>query len=168
MDSQALRIRVIEPRNYDAVAELTARVYLDEGFSEASAEGRLRDMESRARETTVLVAEIGGAIVGAVSMLGHGSAFAQIVGDGEAEIRLLAVDPAQRGQGIAEALVRRVIALAQDGCERLVLSTQPSMEAAQRLYARLGFERVPERDWRRASGRPMLVFALTLAGAKQV
>ena len=54
--------------------------------------------------------------------------------------------------------MRRCIELAQRrGFSRLVLSTQPAMLAAQRLYARLGFERLPERDWQTDAGGEQLV-----------
>ena len=51
------------------------------------------------------------------------------------------------------------------GCGCLVLSTQPSMAAAQRLYRAEGFERAPSRDWVHANGSERLVFARALAAA---
>jgi ribosomal protein S18 acetylase RimI-like enzyme len=35
----------------------------------------------------------------------------------------------------------------------IVLSTQPSMRAAHRLYSEAGFRRAPARDWKRPDGR---------------
>jgi len=62
---------------------------------------------------------------------------------------MLAVDPAARGQGIGERLMRAGIEAAfAAGAERVVLSTTPAMEAAQRLYERMGLRREPERDER--------------------
>jgi ribosomal protein S18 acetylase RimI-like enzyme len=74
---------------------------------------------------------------------------ADIALPGEAEIRMLAVAHEARGQGAGEALVRACVdrARATDGCVRVVLSTQRTMHAAHRIYERLGFVRVPERDW---------------------
>lgn len=155
-------IRAAEPADFDAIAELTARVYIDEGFSPESAESVLRNVAARAAATTLLVAidEPSGAVAGAVSLVPPGSPFRQIGRDDELEVRLLAVDPALRGHGTGEALVRACLEAAAREAKAVVLSTQPTMEAAQRLYARLGFERRPERDWQRASGRPMLVYRL--------
>ena len=51
------------------------------------------------------------------------------------------VDGAARGRGVGEALNRRALALAAEGGARTVdLTSRPSREAANRLYARLGFE----------------------------
>ena len=42
----------------------------------------------------------------------------------------------------------------------MVLSTDPRMTAAHRLYERLGFRRLPERDWTPVPGIDLLVYAL--------
>lgn len=45
----------------------------------------------------------------------------------------------------------------------MVLSTQPTMRDAHRLYERLGFSRQPHRDWQSStSRRSMLVYSLAL------
>lgn len=59
---------------------------------------------------------------------------------GEAEIKRLYVRPTARGTGLGERLVRAVSDRALDaGYTALRLDTLASMEAAMRLYARLGF-----------------------------
>jgi GNAT superfamily N-acetyltransferase len=56
------------------------------------------------------------------------------------EMKRLYVRPAYQGSGLGRALVEKVIALARGaGYGEMFLDTLPSMEAAQRLYARLGF-----------------------------
>ena len=68
-----------------------------------------------------------------------------------------------RGQGIGEALVLHCVRRARkEGRPALVLSTKPEMRAAQRLYARLGFTRTPERDWEYAPGKGLLTYRLRL------
>ncbi len=82
----------------------------------------------------------------------------------EAEFRTLAVAGAGRGQGAGEALVRACIARARaiEGCGLLVISTQPTMAAARRLYERLGFVRMPERDWMPVPHITLLTYGLEL------
>jgi ribosomal protein S18 acetylase RimI-like enzyme len=92
-----------------------------------------------------------------------GSQFADIAEGAEAEIRMLATAKAARGRGVGEALVRDCVRRAAgEGRPALVLSTKPVMVAAQRLYARLGFERMPERDWEYAPGKGLLTFCFVI------
>ena len=61
---------------------------------------------------------------------------------------MLAVSPLARGRGIGEelALFGLETATAQ-GASRVAISTMESMDAAHRLYEKLGFVREPEMDW---------------------
>uniref|UniRef100_UPI003D79A3FB GNAT family N-acetyltransferase n=2 Tax=Nocardia TaxID=1817 RepID=UPI003D79A3FB len=61
-------------------------------------------------------------------------------------------------------LVRSVIEIARaESLAAVVLTTMPAMADARRLYDRLGFERVPQRDWTTSSGLPLTVMRLPLA-----
>ena len=81
-----------------------------------------------------------------------------------AEIRTLAVAPAASGEGIGEALTRAMIDLARDGgFGSVVLSSSTTMRAAHRLYERLGFVRLPERDWTPGRGIQLVAYELPLA-----
>ena len=59
-----------------------------------------------------------------------------------AHVEDLVVDEAVRGQGIGDALVHHALGVAREaGANGVALTTNPSREAANRLYQRLGFKR---------------------------
>ena len=64
---------------------------------------------------------------------------------GVGEIKRVYLRPAARGQGLAEALMQRLLDDARGfGLHTLRLDSAPFMAAAQRLYERLGFvDRAP-------------------------
>lgn len=157
-------VRPVAEAEHGATADLIASVYIGEGFSAETARDTLRDVASRAAHARVFVAvDASGAILGTATLVPHGTPSSQIAAQGEMEVRLVAVSPASRGRGIGELLMNICISEARArGAAMLVLSTQTTMEAAQRLYSRLGFTRQPGRDWVRSSGPTMLVYALPL------
>ena len=86
-------------------------------------------------------------ILGTVMLQPWPAAGEVVRGAGEAEIRALAVAPAAQGTGIGDALLQAVIERARlRSVGHLVLLTSKSMVTAQRLYARSGFARLPDRD----------------------
>jgi len=69
------------------------------------------------------------------------------------EIRLLAVLPTARGQGIGRALAKECIRRArQSGVPAITLHTTDMMNIAMRMYERMGFVRVPPLDFSPAEG----------------
>ncbi|MET9430284.1 MULTISPECIES: GNAT family N-acetyltransferase [unclassified Streptomyces] len=174
-----ITIRAVRPEEYEALGELTAQAYLGDGLL-AFADSdeyliELRDVARRAAEAEVLVAVERGAVepgavqqaerlLGGVTFTAGGGPLAELAGDGEAEIRMLAVARADRRRGAGEALVRACVerARAADGCRRVVLSSQQAMRTAHRVYERLGFVRTPERDWVPVPGVTLHTYALPL------
>ncbi|MGW1782216.1 GNAT family N-acetyltransferase [Streptomyces sp. NPDC002143] len=148
-----IRIRAVRPTEHDALGELTARAYLDDGLLDFGESDEylheLKDVAKRTAAAEVLVAVEGDAVLGGVTFVPSGGAMADIARPGGAEIRMLAVAREVRGRGAGEALVRACLdrARAAEGCTAVVLSTQRTMAAAHRIYERLGFVRTPERDW---------------------
>lgn len=156
-------VRAVQPAEHAAVADLTARVYRDEGFSSPEYEAQLRAVPSRADTATVLVAEVDGQLAGAVTVATRGGEWAEQSAPGEAVIRMLVVDPAVRGAGTGEALMRGCLEAARaDGCSLVRLSSQEGMTAAHRLYERLGFVRTPDLDWSPEPGMQLRTYALPL------
>ena len=162
-----MEIRAARPEEYDAVGGLTVRVYVGEGFVAPDSPYLpiLRDAAGRAAAAELLVAVDGsGTLLGSVAFAPSGSEYAEVADPGEAGFRMLVVDPAARGRGVGEALVRACVARATAlGCLRVRLSTQRDMHAAHQLYERLGFVRSPERDWSPLPGVDLITYALELA-----
>ena len=78
---------------------------------------------------------------------------------------MLAVDPAHRRQGVAEALVGVCLERARElGYDGLVLSSLEVQAPAQRIYRRLGFRRDPDRDWSPVEGVDLKAFVLRFDG----
>jgi len=143
--------RTALPADFDRVAEVTSAAFLAGPYGHVHASPHRQkfemDVAARAAHGAVIVALDtdrfdGNPIVGATSLLRAGTPHARLATDGEAEIRLLAVDPAAQGLGIGDALVRASIDLAREwGAERVVLDTGSLNVKAQRLYLRAGFQR---------------------------
>lgn len=145
----ALIIRTATERDAETVGELTERAYRADGFpiSDEYA-ARLRDAITRINKATVLVAEMDDRIVATVTLATHENPLTEIAKPDELEVRMLAVAPEERRQGVAETLMSAAMKHAQNlGLKALVLSTEPPMSSARRLYEKLGFTRQPDRDW---------------------
>ena len=125
----------------------------------------LRDVARRAAGAELLVAAEpdSGRVVGTVTFVPDGGPLGEIAGPREAEFRMLAVDPGGQGRGVGTALMRQVIDDSRSrGKEAVVCSSQAGMRAAHAVYERLGFQRVPERDWSPVPGVDLLAFAICL------
>ena len=155
----ALNTRVADERDAATIGELTERAYRADGFlnSEKYA-ARLRDAATRMADAIVLVAELDGRIVATVTLATHGSPLAEIAKPDELEVRMLAVAPEARRQGIAGKLMSDAMTHVQNlGLNALVLSTETPMSGAHRLYEKLGYIRQPDRDWS-VTGYELLVY----------
>jgi ribosomal protein S18 acetylase RimI-like enzyme len=145
-----IEVRTAEPADYDAIGRLSVAAYEADGqlAGEHGYEKVLADVATRAAEGVVLVAVEETAVLGAVLFVLPGSRYAELCGPDEAEFRMLAVDPAAQGRGAGELLVRACLnRAAEAGARGLRISVRDFAAPAQRLYARLGFTRTPDRDW---------------------
>jgi N-acetylglutamate synthase-like GNAT family acetyltransferase len=83
------------------------------------------------------IAEKDGARVGSVMLVK--------ASEDTAQLRLLLVEPEARGHGLAKRLVEECIQFSRAaGYRKLILVTHASLDAAQHIYAKLGFRMVGE------------------------
>lgn len=170
LDTSTVVVRRARPSEYAAVGELGVAAYTSAGVLDPSGSYAevLRDTAHRAREAELLVAtDDEGRLLGTVTVCRPGSACAEISEEGELEFRALAVAPSMTGQGIGRRLVEAVIEAARrEGRHRVVLSVLDSNTTARRLYERLGFRRLPERDHRPQPDVRLAAYALDLPMSK--
>jgi ribosomal protein S18 acetylase RimI-like enzyme len=161
-------VRPALPQELPAAGELVATAYLADGAVQPGDPylEDLRDAADRALDSVVLVAVDGDALVGTVTWCPAGSSHREVAVDGEGEFRSLGVAPSARGRGVGELLVRACLRHAvEEGYTAVALSSAEWMAAAHRLYARLGFRRTPERDWRPVPDVQLLAYRLELTSA---
>jgi ribosomal protein S18 acetylase RimI-like enzyme len=163
-----LEVREVTPEEFEEAGRVTALAYREFATTgSADWDGYLRqlaDVEDRAGRTTVLVAVEDGAILGTATLEIDGRVDAEEeppLDPDEAHIRMLGVDPATRGRGVASALMRECLARArQAGRARITLNTTHRMEAAQAMYGSMGFARKPDRVF--PDGFVLLTYELAL------
>lgn len=159
-------VRRAVPSELDAVGELTVRAYAADGYlaPDDPYAAELRAADARAAQAELLVAaDEDGTLLGTVTFTLPGSPWAEISRPGEAEFRMLAVDPGARGRGVGGALAQWCVDRArEEGCGALALSSLAEMHAAHRIYRRMGFVREPERDWQPAPGVQLVAYVLAL------
>jgi predicted N-acetyltransferase YhbS len=163
-----LEIRLARPEEFAAIGEVTVEAYQHGGFLSHNAEpgyaDKLRDAASRA-EHAELMAAVGpdGTVLGSVTVARPGTCYSEVSREGELEFRMLAVSPSATGRGIGAALTNAVLDRARElGASRVVLCSLDIMTTAHRMYERLGFMRIPGRDWSPAPGVTLIAYALDL------
>jgi ribosomal protein S18 acetylase RimI-like enzyme len=124
----------------------------------------LRDVASRARHATILVAVEDHEVLGTVTYVRDtGSPLARQRNDDEASIRMLAVTPKRKREGIGRALSLACIERARaDGKRAVVLHADEIMLASRALYEKLGFRREPSRDYAPDEDTMLLAYVLDL------
>ena len=144
-------IRPATGDDFEVVGELTVNAYIEGGYLDADHPYAeiLRNAADRARRGTVFVAELDGQVAGAVMITYPGQPYTEVALERELEVRMLAVDPKMQGRGLARALMNYILDIGRRDPEvdRIILTSNQAMLAAHKLYASLGFVRVPERDW---------------------
>ena len=162
-----LRIRALtEDDDLDAFGRIVLGSYLalPDMPREPDYEAELADVAARVGNGVVLGAFLGETPAGCVTFVADASSpYAEALLPGESSFRMLAVDTAAQGRGIGEALTRRCLAdAAEIGSVAMFIYSGSWMHTAHRLYLRLGFEFVPERDWRVDPGIHLLAMRRSL------
>lgn len=148
---------------HDDIGELLVEVYGGGQLVSPSYLEWIADSANRSGaaglETLVAFLPGSGRMLGTVALAHPGGGYHYSQAQTEAQLRLLATRPEARGHGVGTALVAECIARTKlAGYSGLSLDTMTTMPEAQRLYSRLGFDRVPERDEIARSGDPMLAY----------
>jgi GNAT superfamily N-acetyltransferase len=162
------------PASDAALEAVLHRVYVDEGFTppeRAASLFRASAVRARGDILCAWAREEPTRPVGLIIVVPSTSAARKIARDDEAEIHLLAVEKPYRAGGVGRRLVESAEFAAQRaGSTGVVLWTQPTMLAAQHLYATRGFSRAPARDAEISalSGRTFLVYEKRLAPRRAI
>jgi GNAT superfamily N-acetyltransferase len=142
----------------DAIRDLTLAAYEEysvQPFWAGFRRALLATLDAEEESVERIVAERAGTLVGGV-WLYPPQAKAYVHGPvsaGWPEVRLMAVAPSARGQGIGAALLNECERRARrSGATTLGLHTHDAMQAAIRLYERAGFVRAPELDFQPPAG----------------
>ncbi len=168
-----LRIRDAGPSDQESIRIVTLKAYQEYApqVSTLLWEGYRQNILDTLAEVTPaeqIVAEQNGTILGTVLLYPAGLTFQRSDGAPTPrselpEVRLLAVAPSQRGQGIGAALMDECVRRARaSGAAALTLHTTDIMQAAMGLYERMGFVRAPELDFKPAPELTIKGFRLSL------
>jgi len=168
----ALHIREARPSDHDAISALTLAAYQEYAqLMRAHWHGYRQNILTTladVKPAEQIVAEQDGHMVGTVLLYPAGTVFSSADGLQVMlrwpEVRLLAVTPGARGQGVGTALMHECVRRArQAGAAALTLHTTDIMQAAMRLYERMGFLRAPELDFHPAPDLTVKGYRLNLA-----
>lgn len=159
-----MELRRARPDEYAEIGDVTLAAYAPylDGSSEPYRD-RLRDAAARDREAELWVAVDDDGLLGTVTVVTDGSPWREIAGPNEGEFRMLAVHPNAQGRGVGAALVDLVLDRSRRrGHDAVVLCTLAAMTPAIGVYERLGFRRLPERDWTPLPGVDLIAFGRDL------
>jgi ribosomal protein S18 acetylase RimI-like enzyme len=116
-----------------------AKRFIPPGRNAEEHYGRFLVGEIGGRDTVVLAAEQGGAVIGYCSAGLEGKDWLALRGPAGAIYDII-IDPNARGHGSGRRLLDAMLAaLAERGAPQVVLSTATQNEIAQRLFAEAGF-----------------------------
>lgn len=148
----------------DEISELLWSVYVDGGYTNNERAKTIFNPASiRQRGEIICIRSKADHVPAGMIILVFSTSPAKKFASGtEAEIHLLAVKHSFRNKGIGKSLVNEVLARAKSkGVGKILLWTQSTMPAAQRLYERAGFIHLEQKDFTEG-GRNFLFYEKTL------
>lgn len=124
----------------------------------------LGDVAGRAARTLVLAAACGAGVIGTATVELEATIEEEgTLAPGQANFRMLAVDPRRRGLGIGHRLVAECLERARAAGKRVAsLHTLEQMTAAAEIYREFGFERNAAADVRLSPDTTLLAYRLEL------
>jgi predicted N-acetyltransferase YhbS len=157
-------IRAARAEEFATIGEITVEAYTAGGFLGENAEpayaDKLRDAASRAEHAELVAAvDADGTVLGTVTVVHPGTRYSEVSREGELEFRMIAVRPSATGRGVGAALTGAVLDRARElNAQRVVLCSLDIMTTAHRMYERVGFTRLPDRDWSPAPGVNLVAY----------
>jgi GNAT superfamily N-acetyltransferase len=177
MNRNGWKIRDAKPTDHDEILSLTLSSYVQyqpqmkgmwdlykENIIQTLADVRDAIAEGNAAEQILVETTDSGKIIGSVVLFPARSPLHDSNHDEKTpKVRLLAVLPSARGQGVATALMLECIHRSRKtGAESILLRTIDMMDVAIQMYQRMGFERDPTMDGTVSSGDTLKAFRLNL------
>jgi GNAT superfamily N-acetyltransferase len=147
-------IREARPEDDKAIGELLVEAYITQYakkipevvYSEER-KAFLRDVASRRKECTILVAEVDGEVGGTVALYPPGANGSEAWLPDTADLRALATAVRYHGQGLAQPLLAATEVLAKQwGVDAITLHVRRGALGVGRMYERRGYQRTPSGD----------------------
>jgi GNAT superfamily N-acetyltransferase len=141
-------VRPAVESDLDEVGRITVDAYTaGPGAGTREYVARLRDARTRLDDAELYVAELDGVIAGSITLARPGELHSEIAHGNELEVRYLSVDPSLWGHGVAKELMAKARDVAAAEHRVLVLDVIDHNTKAHDMYTKLGFVRVPKRDF---------------------
>jgi GNAT superfamily N-acetyltransferase len=160
-------VRDALPPEFDALTDVVMTAYgdfeafVDDEFKAGFAAEVPQLMKDE--HTEVILAELGGELVGSITFYPDGRFYEDGVPADWACLRTLAVLPSARGRGVGRALMTECLERARNlGRTRMLLHTISFMSAAIALHESLGFRRAPDLDVEYAPGVTVIAYLMDL------
>ena len=124
----------------------------------------IMDVRSRLGKSDLIVAEVNHRLAGCVTLYLNGAqSLPEVWHRDSSVLRLLAVHPAYRDQGIGRALMEECIRRCRQAKVAAIgLHTTDAMDIARKMYERMGFVRVPESDFHPVPGVTVMAYRFQL------